>query len=318
MTERLKNPLKHEIDSNSLAPASSVKTSTPLAQSRSFFMKNWMSLLGIVTSVISIVIALYLYNPVAERVPTLLVDPLRTTIIDSKLFPNSSLKVIQGNNVIVQDDVTALRFYFWNAGKQSIKQENVLRPLTVFLNDPAGKILDFKILKVSRPDVVNVKLTPSNKNPEKELLLEFNILEENDGIACQIIYAGNPSAELTPSGVVEGVRRISSNETVSGGQFWSELLRLLPIYLAVIMGIILFILFIGLAFRIMRWRGFIMDKTDIAQGTSYEFVRYVARALPYLVVGAIIIFIVFTLFILIPRESAQVNVVKAVPTSIKP
>ena len=110
----------------------------------------------LVFGVVAVTIFIYFYNPTAERVPTLLVDPVRTTIINSTEFSSSSLKVMKNDNNLIKGDVTALRVYFWNAGKQSIKPENILQPLILSLNDVGGEILDYKILKVSRPDLVKI------------------------------------------------------------------------------------------------------------------------------------------------------------------
>jgi hypothetical protein len=169
----------------------SIKNAPP-----SIFIKRLMNILWLVFGAVAVMIFIYFYNPAAKRVPTLLVDPVRTTIINSSEFPNSLLKVIKNDNTPIKGDVTALRVYFWNAGKQSINSENVLQPLTLSLNDVGGEILDYKILRVSRPDSVKINLTPSNKTPIKDLLLEFNVLEENDGFSCQVIYAGKPSAQM--------------------------------------------------------------------------------------------------------------------------
>ena len=191
-----------------------------------------MALLGIGVSiagaVVGIAISIYFSTPAVERVPTLLVDPVRTTIINSKFFPDSSLKVTRADNVLVQGDVTAVHVYFWNAGKQSIKPENILQRVTLTLNDVNGEILNYKILKVSRPNVVKIDLKPTGNNPARDLVFEFNILEENDGFTCQIIYAGDPSAAVTVFGVVEGVKKINTNENLTADRVWSEMVRLLP------------------------------------------------------------------------------------------
>jgi hypothetical protein len=299
---------------------------TELSKLLRSFLKDWTGKLGLLCGVVGIIIAIYAYNPVPQRVPNLVVDPVRTTIINSKMFPGSSLKVIRGDNVVVKDDVTALRFYFWNSGKQSIKPDNILQSLSMSLNDANAEILDYKVLKVSRPDVIKIRLTPSDNNPSRELLLTFNILEENDGFTCQIIYAGNPSAELETSGVIEGVRRINGNETVSGGRFWSELLRLLPIYLVVVVGIAVFIY---LAFRGVVWllftkkeKGQAEGRTDIAETAGEQKPKprkyYVVRAVSLLLAVGLILYVVYALFIHLPEESARSRVLESVPSTIKP
>ena len=275
-----------------------------------------MALLGIGVSVagavVGISISVYLYNPAVERVPTLLIDPVRTTIVSSKIFPDSALKVTRADNLPIQGDVTAVRVYFWNAGKQSIKPENILQGLTLTLNDVNGEILDYKILKVSRPDIVKIDLKTSGKNPARDLILEFNILEENDGFTCQIIYAGDPSADVNVLGVVEGVRIINSNETITGGRVWSEMVRLLPIFIITFIGSIIIVWnAVSIVFRIARWREPVINNRD--KSVKY----YVARFIPHLSLVALFVTVMLILFVALAREYARANIVEAVPQSIR-
>jgi hypothetical protein len=269
--------------------------------------------LALALGVGSVAISFYLYHPGAERAPTFVVDPVRTKIIDSKLFPNSALKVTRADNVEVKGDVTSLMAYFWNDGKQSIKPGDVIgRPLTLTLEDSNAEILDYKILRVCRPKPVEVNVRPSDTNTKRELLLDFNILEENDGLSLQIIYVGNPASQLTISGVIEGARNIRSNDIVSGGQFWSELFRLLPIYFVIITGI-------GLIWFVQRrvalWRTSNVD--GMAKESNAPRLTF-SRALVFVLIGGFIVVMVFVLFVLLPRETARANVLKAVPSCIRP
>jgi hypothetical protein len=195
-----------------------------IGRTRQFLTKNWISISGVFIGVIGLGLSFYFYRlSVAERAPVLIVDPARTKIIDSQSFPNSALKVLRNDNSPIASDITAIRFYFWNNGTASIKQENVLQPLLLALTDQGAEILDYKILKVSRPDVVLPNLSRDEKDQSKRLLLSFKILEANDGFTGQIIFSGNSSADLHLSGVVEGVKDIETNVTLSRTQFWKAL-----------------------------------------------------------------------------------------------
>jgi hypothetical protein len=270
-----------------------------------------MALLGIGVSVAGAAISVYLYNPTAERVPTFVIDPVRTPIVSSKFFPDSALKVTRANNLPIQGDVTAVRISFWNDGKQSIKPDNILQGLTLTLNDVNGEILDYKVLKVSRPDVVKIVLKASDKNPARDLMLEFNILEKDDGFTCQIIYEGDPSAALTVFGVVEGVKTIKSNETLTGDRVWKEMRR--PIFIIVlIVGPLIIWNAVSTVFRIARWRENLIINAD--KSVKY----YVARFIPHLSLVVLFVTIILMLFVALAREYARANIMEAVPQSIRP
>ena len=289
-----------------------------------YLLKDWTGKLGLVFGAVGIIISLYSILSQAHRVPNLVVDPARITIVNSKLFPNSSLKVTKGDNAVVKDDVTALRVFFWNSGNQSIKSENVIQPLTISLNDANAEILDYKILKVSRPDVVKISVAPSEKSPIRELLFSFNILEKDDGFFCQIIYSGNPSVEVKTFGAIEGVKQINSNKTVSGGGFWSNLLRLLPICLIAIAGVAVFIYWRRIRFLS---RGKTEGEKPFAEAEAVQkevvttvkpWKYHTVRTLLLLLSIGFILYVVFAFYIYLPKESDQSSVLETVPSSIKP
>lgn len=281
-------------------------------------------MLGLGFGAAGVVIAFYSIYSQAHREPNVIVDPVRITIVNSKLFPNSSLKVTRGDTSIIRDDVTALRVFFWNSGDQSIKTENVIQPLTIYLDDANAEILDYKVLKISRPDVVKINVTPSEKSPLRELIFSFNILERDDGFFCQIIYAGNPSVVVKTSGAIEGVKHINDNESVSNGRYWSKLVYLIPMCLIAGAGIAVFIYW-----RRIRYRSgdLVIDEQTSAEPEAAltevvpivkAWKYYVARTLLLSLIAGFILYVVVALFIYLPRKSDQSRVLEGVPPSIKP
>lgn len=274
----------------------------------------------IVLSAMGIAISAYFSYSTTERIPTLLIGSDRTPIINSKMFPNASLRVTRADDVAVQGDVTALRLFFWNAGKQSIKPGDVLRPLTISLDDKSGEILDYKILRVSRPDIVRIDLTPTSESPIRNLVVGFNILEEDDGFVSQIIYAGNSFATVRISGAVEKPSRIGNNETVLAGRIRNEALNQMPVYIAIFIGL-LAVGSIGFnsVVRLGAWRNSIMSKIDKGTAPPTELLKYYgAWFVPHLLVGMLILLVILGVFIAQVREAARTNILDAVPSSIKP
>lgn len=177
-----------------------------------FLVRNWLGVLGLAVGIGGIVLSIYFfYGSIAEREPVFLIDPVKTTIVDSKLFQRTSLKVSKSDNTPVNADVSSLRFYFWNRGKLAIKPDNVLQPLILSLTDQNGEILDYKLLQTSRPDIVQADIVPDASDRARNLRLNFKILEKNDGFTGQIIFSGDTYATLAPSGVIEGAGRIAAS-----------------------------------------------------------------------------------------------------------
>lgn len=282
------------------------------------FVGALLGAIGIVISIVSINSS----NPARSK-PTLLVDPVRTTVVDSRFFPNSFLKLPNSDSVLIQSDITALRVIFWNAGQQPIRLENVIQPLRIGLNDTSSKILDYKVLKVSRPDVVKIGLKPSEKDPLRELIVEFNILEKNDGFTCEVIYLGNPLSTVNLLGAIEGVRKIDNNETVLGDRVWSLMFWLVPSFLIVSV-ITVFVVWnaVTLALRFAVWRHTtIENRNEPASSRSSLFSYYVARFIPHLSVVALIVAVILISFIgliVLTREYARVTIMESVPRDIRP
>lgn len=190
----------------------------------------------IISSVISIAITIvfgyyFFYLGVRERKPTFYVDPIRTTILDKKHAANAPLLLLKANGDTVKSDVTSVYFYFFNQGKETIKRENVYSPLRISLGDSA-KILDFKILKIAR-HVSGTGLKYDSAS--QSLLIDFNALEEDDGLAAQIIIEGNKNAALNITGGIDGVK-----------QFETKLIAIDPLYFVVAVGIFLIAAYIYL------------------------------------------------------------------------
>ncbi len=150
-----------------------------------------------------------------ERDLVFRVDPNRSEIISASRVNNAPIKVLRKDGSPVQNDVHAVQFYVWNAGKRSIRLGDVLTPLELHLS-PNASMLDYGVLRMSRP-IVAAHLTEGTKPPLRDLGIEFRILEQNDGFVGQVIYEGPKDAILHISGLVEGVPEIRTKPV---GHFW--------------------------------------------------------------------------------------------------
>ncbi len=161
----------------------------------------------IISSVISIAITIvfgyyFLYIGNRERKPTFYLDPTRTVILDKENAANAPLLLLKSNGDTISSDVTSVYFYFFNQGKETIKQENIYSALKIVTSDSV-EILDFKILKVAR-SVSGIALTRDSL--ANSLRIDFKALEKDDGLVGQIIFEGNKNAAISLEGGIDGVK----------------------------------------------------------------------------------------------------------------
>jgi hypothetical protein len=166
----------------------------------------------VISSIISIVITIvfgyyFLYVGIRERKPTFYVDPTRTTILDKENAAKAPLLLLKSNGDTITSDVTSVYFYFFNQGEETIKKENIYSPLKVVLSDHA-EILDYKVLKVSRP-VSGIEVTRDTLG--HTLNIDLKALENSDGFVGQIIFEGNKNASISLEGGIDGVKQFETH-----------------------------------------------------------------------------------------------------------
>jgi hypothetical protein len=139
---------------------------------------------GVILGLGGILSGYYFYiQSIQERIPTFLISPVRASIVKSDSNDLTDLSILYKGKP-VQKNVVAVRIYMWNGGNLPIMKSDILRPIRIVFPEDA-KILDYKILKHSR-DVSNIEITSTNYS---NVNLYFDILEHNDGVAIQVIYA---------------------------------------------------------------------------------------------------------------------------------
>lgn len=182
----------------------------------------------IISNAISIAITIifgyyFLYVGDKEREPTFYVDPVRTVIIDKANVAGAHLRLLKPNNDTIDNDVVSVYFYFFNQGKETIKQENIYSPLKVKVKD--AEILDYKILKTAR-EISGIRVTKDTL--DNSLRIDFNALEKDDGVVVQVIFEGDREAKLMIEGGVDRVK-----------YFRTELVNIPPVYILIALFIFL-------------------------------------------------------------------------------
>jgi hypothetical protein len=129
------------------------------------------------------------------------VNPTRSIIVKSG--QSSDLHVVYKGQTVLSD-VTALQVVIWNNGKESIRSENVLTPIT-FSTSPKVPILEAQIKQAPRRPVTQV-VADTSRISDGSVSLSWKILEHNDGALLQLIVAGPTGVTVKGEGVIEGQR----------------------------------------------------------------------------------------------------------------
>lgn len=166
------------------------------------------SILGWAVSLIGLFSSFYFYfESIKEKIPTFIVDPIKTTLIDTDLLKDKPINILDASGKEILGNVTVITFYFFNQGDQSIKKEDILDPLKLKITNGA-KILDYRILKISRP--VTELVFGRYDSIQGSIEFDFRILELDDGFTGQLICSSNADVNVEIEGVIEGVKEFSN------------------------------------------------------------------------------------------------------------
>jgi hypothetical protein len=159
---------------------------------------------------------------------SLYVNPSKTTIVKSG--QSSDLHVLyRGKDV--STDVTALQVELWNAGKESIRPEHVLSPITLETS-PKVPILEARIRHVSRPFTQIV--VDQTQIADGKVTVSWKILEHNDAAVIQFILAGPTETSIRPSGSLEGQPTLSVHQSAIQRSSWFKIVYVLLVFASVI------------------------------------------------------------------------------------
>lgn len=174
---------------------------------RRFFSNPAVGVMGSIASVIGVVLAIYFFvESTDQRELTYFVHPVKSIVV--RAGEASELSVTLGEAQI-KGDVTAAQLAFWNAGKEPIRAQHVLRPF-VIRTESNTPILEARVRKESR-EVVGLELDRSRMD-QGQLGVSWSILEGGDGGVVQLIFSGGTEVGVSASAVIEGQPEVRSIE----------------------------------------------------------------------------------------------------------
>jgi len=164
-----------------------------------FFGKPAVGIVGVIVSIIGVALSVYFFLAARERPElTYFVHPAKAAVVRTG---QTSRLSVQFDGKELTTDVTAAQIAFWNAGTKPIHANAVLSPLVIRTGSRA-KILTVRLRKTSR-DVAGITLDTSRLDAG-QVEIGWRILEQNDGGALQIVYAGDEIVAIEANAVLEG------------------------------------------------------------------------------------------------------------------
>lgn len=108
--------------------------------------------------------------------------------------------------------VTKTLVFFWNAGRESIRPEDVREPVTLRVQE--GRLLRATLVKATR-----IEIRPSLHVDRETAVLEFSHLDRTDGCCVEVMHTGEDVLGVSVSSVIVGVR---SGLTFLASPFWDD------------------------------------------------------------------------------------------------
>ncbi|WP_412464439.1 hypothetical protein [Flavobacterium mekongense] len=168
-----------------------------------FFNGNYLfNMISFIFGLIGILLAVIFYfKAIKEKKPNFNIKTFN--LIDSKLSTINKLE-IKYNNSIVRN-LSVSKIAIWNAGADPIKKDDFAPNDHLRIVSRKDIIIyDFEISHQESPNDVKANLIS-----EKQLNLEFDFLNQNDGLIITVYHSGNTSEDILILGTFIGAKKIS-------------------------------------------------------------------------------------------------------------
>lgn len=189
-----------------------------------------VAFVGSLASIVGLLLIFFPWWTSPKRSLSYCVYPIRTPIVQTT---NTSDVSVSYKGQPVSGNVTAAQIAIWNAGREPIRAADILSPLVLKVANGL-QLFEVSFVKKSR-DVIEpllqqhtaIDMLSGKTLGPSSVELKFKILEHNDGVLIQIVYAGTPDAPITPEGTVVGQPR-GAHKTSAGADV--NTYKLLPVF----------------------------------------------------------------------------------------
>lgn len=173
-----------------------------------------VGLVGTIASILSLVLFFLSQKDRDIRYAT---SASPTTIVRNG--QSSDLKVYFANKELTSD-VSSIQIAIWNAGKETVRRENILSKTIALKFNPPTTILEARVKTVTR-NLVNFQINSSDSS-SGILYCSWDILEHGDGALLEVFFVGT-SGDVLSAGAIEGqlpIRRVIHDPNVGPIPNW--------------------------------------------------------------------------------------------------
>jgi len=164
----------------------------------------WGVIIGII-SILASIILFILSNKQREPVYSIVKEP---TLIYDKENASSNFSLVSNDSILIDNNVYVSTIALWNNGELEIKKDDVRKNIKLSVIN--GKILDYKIIRLSHPEVSEFELD----KVDSDLIVNWDHFDPKFGFEFQVIYSGTFETELKMSGFVLGsdVKKVKTSK----------------------------------------------------------------------------------------------------------
>lgn len=174
----------------------------------------WLSVLSVIIAVFGVVVMIALYfRSKRVRLPCYAIRSIN--LVSDLVGTVEPLEMLYSGQPI--ENLTATRIAFWNAGRETIRREDIASaaPLTVRVKDGC-EILDHKILY--EKNTAN-RFSVTKEDDRSHITLDFEYVDKDEGAVVQILHTGKSAEDLEFRGRIKGVSSLhrKSRRTIEYG-----------------------------------------------------------------------------------------------------
>jgi hypothetical protein len=154
---------------------------------------------GLMIGAVGIGLAVY-YGRRAEKVrrPTFSTQQTRFTVIHKSILTYPDFSILYKGAKLADQNVVFTRIRFWNSGNMPILASDVLTPFRATF--PVGcRLLVSSLAQTSRPEI-KAKISHDELAGADSIVITTTVLEPNDGLSINVIYAGDLDANIDYTG----------------------------------------------------------------------------------------------------------------------
>lgn len=170
-------------------------------------------------AIVALITGFYFYYE-AKRVRNISYQINEQTLkLYDKNNSSPAIKLLERDSIVITQNVYLFSGLIWNSGDLPINKEDVRESLSIRLKD-IERILDFKIIKQTEPNISQFKLT---KKANDELGVDWKYFDPNYGFSFQIIYIGKEMPGFNLTGKILDIKTLGKVAINKSGKIWDLL-----------------------------------------------------------------------------------------------